>query len=97
MHNLRYADEAKKVLAEMKKNDHGKKKLKKIKKTLDLLKENPRYPGLHTHKYKSFKGNNGEEIFQSYIENRTPGAFRIFWYYGPDKKDITIVTITTHP
>ena len=96
MHHLIYTEEAKTNLTELKKQGQIK-KLKKIKLTLDKLQENPRYPGLHTHKYKSFKGNNGEDIFQSYIENKTPGAFRVFWHYGPDKTAITIVTITPHP
>jgi len=26
-----------------------------------------------------------------------PVAYRIFWYYGPDKKQITILTLTPHP
>ena len=94
--HLIYTEEAKLNLAELKKQGQVK-KLKKIKLTLDKLQENPKHPGLHTHKYKSFKGINGEEIFQSYVENRTPGAFRVFWHYGPDKKVITILAITPHP
>lgn len=39
----------------------------------------------------------GEEIFEAYIENKTPGAYRIFWYYGPDNNQITVVAITPHP
>jgi len=96
MYLLKYTDEAKRNLADLKKKGQVK-KLKKIKETLDKLKENPRYPGLHTHKYKSFKGNFEEDIFQSYIENKTPGAFRVFWHYGPDKTVITIVAVTAHP
>jgi len=96
MHNLRYTDEAKSNLADLKKQGQLV-KLKKIKKTFDKLKEDPRHPGLHTHKYKSFKGQNDEDIFQSYIENRTPGAYRVFWHYGPDKNVITILAVTPHP
>jgi len=96
MHNLVYTPEAKSNLADLKKQGQIK-KLKKIKLSLEKLQENPRHSGLHTHKYKSFKGNNGEEIFQSYIENKTPGAFRMFWHYGPDQTEITIVAITPHP
>lgn len=96
MHHLIYTEEAKSNLADLKKQGQIK-KLKKIKLTLDKLQENPRHPGLHTHKYKSFKGANEEEIFQSYVENKTPGAFRMFWHYGPDKEVITILAITPHP
>lgn len=96
MHHLIYTDEAKNNLVELKKQGQFK-KLKKIKTTLDKIQNNPRHPGLHTHKYKSFKGYNGEYIFQSYVENKNPGTFRIFWHYGPDKQQITIVAITPHP
>ncbi|MDD3012171.1 MAG: hypothetical protein PHC34_00520 [Candidatus Gastranaerophilales bacterium] len=96
MHQLEYTSEAKNNLVKLKKNGQIQ-KLKKIKSTLDKLQEDPRYPGLHTHKYKAFKGQNGEDIFQSYIENKTPCAYRVFWHYGTDKDSITIVAITPHP
>jgi len=96
MHNLKYTDKAKCNLVDLKKQGQIK-KLKKIKNTFDKLAEDPRHPGLHTHKYKSFKGLNDEDIFQSYVENSTPGAFRVFWHYGPGKEFITIVAVTSHP
>lgn len=73
------------------------KRLKTVRKTLGLLETNPRHPGLNTHIFSSFKGPGGEEIFEAYAENKTPAAWRIFWYYGPDKKQITILAITPHP
>jgi len=42
-------------------------------------------------------GPKGEEVFEAYAENNTPAAYRIFWYSGPEKKQITIVAITPHP
>jgi hypothetical protein len=68
-----------------------------LSKTLALMETNLRHPGLKTHKYHSLSGPNGEEIFEAYVQNKTPGAYRIFWYYGPDKNQITILAITTHP
>jgi len=73
------------------------KRLKAVRKALGLLETNPRHPGLNTHKFSSLKGPGGEEIFEAYAENKTPAAWRIFWYYGPDKKQITILAITPHP
>jgi len=73
------------------------KRLKAVRKALGLLETNPRHPGLKTHKFSSLKGPGGEEVFEAYAENRTPAAWRIFWYYGPDKKQITILAITPHP
>ena len=73
------------------------KRLKAVRKALGLLETNLRHPGLKTHKFSSLKGPGGEEVFEAYAENRTPAAWRIFWYYGPDKKQITILAITPHP
>ena len=73
------------------------KRLKAVRKALGLLETNPRHPGLKIHKFSSLKGPGGEEVFEAYAENRTPAAWRIFWYYGPDKKQITILAITPHP
>jgi hypothetical protein len=30
-------------------------------------------------------------------QNKTPGADRIFWCYGPEKGEMTIIAITPHP
>ncbi len=73
------------------------KRLKAVRKTLGFLEGNPRHPSLNTHKYSSFEGPDGEEVFEAYAENRTPAAYRVFWYYGPGKKQITIIAITAHP
>lgn len=72
---------------------------KQVRKTLQLLGENPRHTGLHTHEYSGiinpFSPN--EKVFEAYAQNNTPGAYRVFWCYGPDKKQITIIAITPHP
>lgn len=72
-------------------------KLKKVRKALGLLESNPRHPGLETHHFESLRGPNGEKVFEAYVENRTPAAWRIFWYYGPDPGMIRILNITPHP
>ncbi len=73
-------------------------------KSLGYLEFDPHHPGLHTHEFLSLTGLNGEKIFEAYAQNHTPGAYRIFWHYGPDeitgKKRtpvITVVAITPHP
>jgi hypothetical protein len=71
--------------------------LKAVNKALAYLSLDPRYPSLHSHKYNTLVGENGEEVWESYAQNKTPGAWRIFWHYGPDKDWITIVAITPHP
>lgn len=62
-----------------------------------MLEANPRHPGLNSHKYAELKGANGEDVWESYVENRTPSAWRVFWHYGPGKDTVTIVSITPHP
>ena len=71
--------------------------LKAVRRTLGLMETNLRHPGLNAHKYASLRGANGEEVFEAYAQNRTSGAFRVFWHYGPEKGRITIVAVTPHP
>jgi hypothetical protein len=61
------------------------------------METNLRHPSLNTHKYESLSGPNGEEVFEAYVESKTPAAFRIFWHYGPGREIITILAITPHP
>lgn len=61
------------------------------------METNLKHPSLHTHEYIDLKGGYGEKVFESYAQNRTPGAYRIFWHYGPKKNQITIVAIIPHP
>jgi len=74
-----------------------KKRFKAVLKSLAYLQNNPRHPSLNTHKYTAISGPKGEEIFEAYAENNTPAVYRIFWYYGPEKKQITVIAITAHP
>lgn len=94
---LKFTEQADSDLTALEKNAHFKKRLKAVRKALGSLEINPRHPSLNTHKYNSIQGKNGEEIFEAYAENNTPGAYRIFWHYGPEKKVITIIAITEHP
>jgi len=72
-------------------------KLAKVRKCLGLIETDPRYPGLRSHKYIGLKGKNGEDVWESYVENNISSAWRIFWHYGPDKTVVTIIAITPHP
>jgi hypothetical protein len=75
-----------------------------VRKAIGYLEINPHHPSLHTHEFTSLSGASGEKVFEAYAQNNTPGAYRIFWCYGPDeikgKKRvpvITIIAITPHP
>lgn len=73
------------------------KRLKAVRKALAYLETNPKHPSLNTHKYESLSEPGVVEVFEAYAENKTPAAYRIFWRYGPNKKEITILAITSHP
>ena len=72
-------------------------KLAKVRKCLGFIETNPKHPSLHSHKYIEKKGKNGEDVWESYVENKTAAAWRVFWHYGPKSDEITIVAITAHP
>lgn len=94
---LKFTSQAKEDLQSLEADPSLHKRLKAVRKSLGYLETNPKHPSLNTHKYSSLSGPNGEEIFEAYAENKTPAAYRIFWFYGPDKREITIVAITAHP
>ena len=71
---------------------------KKAVKALRHLRDSgPQYPGLHTHKIQSLKGLDGRPVYQSYVENRTPQAYRVLWQYGDESDLIQILAIVPHP
>lgn len=92
-----FTEEADRQLTALENNQGLAKRLKAVRKALGLLETNPRHQGLNTHKFSSMSGPSGEEIFEAYAENNTPAAYRIFWFYGPQKGKITVVAITAHP
>jgi len=72
---------------------------KQVKKTINLLANDPKHPGLNTHEYVSLEHpyEKKAKVFEAYAQNQTPGAYRVFWCYGPNKSQITIIAITPHP
>ena len=97
MFDLLFSDEAAAILHEIEGDPSLARKLKKIRKALGYLEHDPRHPGLHTHKYESLRGPNREEVFEAYVENQTPSAWRIWFWYGPEARQITVLTIGPHP
>jgi hypothetical protein len=70
---------------------------KKFVKALGFLSQNPRHPGLASHEIDDLTRRQGIKVFQSYLENNTPAAGRLFWAYGPDQGDITVLALEPHP
>lgn len=106
------ADETYKELkkkAEQIKENRALKKIRKSSKQEGLFKQvhgcitklrtNPSHPGLDTKPFRSLDNpyNKNENVYESYAQNRTPGAYRVFWCYGPDRNWITLIAITPHP
>jgi len=70
---------------------------KKLVKALGFLSANPKHNSLASHEIADLSRKHGIKIFQSYLENNTPGAGRLFWAYGPEQGDITVLAIEPHP
>jgi mRNA-degrading endonuclease RelE of RelBE toxin-antitoxin system len=87
--------EARESIEELEKTNP--KKLKKVQKTLGQMEDGLQANGLNPHPYKGLKTNDGKQVYEVYVENRTPGAYRIFWHYGPNRGELTILAITPHP
>ena len=51
---------------------------KKLGKAMALLAQNPRYPGLNSHENESLSRRYGMKVWQSYLENKTSSAGRIY-------------------
>jgi len=94
---LNFTDEAISQLKVLKSDRGLLKHFKAASECLKKLEQNPRHPGLQTHEYSSLRGPSGEKVFEAYAQNHTPGAYRVFWCYGPGKGEITILSIVHHP
>ena len=70
---------------------------KKLGNALHKLSVDPKYPGLKSHEIDALTNRYGIKVWESYLENKTLGAMRIFWIYGPDREDVTIIGLEPHP
>jgi len=102
---LRFTPSADAELQRIKRDPSLKGVLKQVNKTLGYLETNLTSKSLQTHEFKSLTRRYGKKVFEAYIQQDTPGAYRVFWNFGPDEKDskgkrvpiISIVAITPHP
>ena len=94
---LNFTHTAKKVLKNLKENSGKKKQYKAVIKTFKFLTQNPKHPGLQIHICYSLQGPNGEKVFEAHAEQSTSAAYRVFFYYGPCKGELTIFVIIPHP
>ena len=102
---LRFTLEADKQLTIIENNPSLRGVQKQVRKTLGYLETNLRAKSLQAHEYQSLTRRYGIKVFEAYVQQNAPGAYRVFWHYGPDEtsKDgrripiITIIAITPHP
>ena len=66
-------------------------------KALKQLSENPRHPGLQSHDIPPLSQRYGKKVWESYLENRKSDALRMFWVYGPGRRQITVIGLDPHP
>jgi hypothetical protein len=95
--NLKFAEEAKNQFLELENSRDKAAQYKAVAKTLGLMQVNLRHPSLHTHKYDAIESPFGVDVFESYAQNKTPAAYRVFWCYGPERGWLHIIAITAHP
>jgi hypothetical protein len=95
------ADEARENRGKKKKSKKSKQEglFTQVAKAISLLKQNPRHPGLCCHQYSELPHpyDPREKVWEAYAQNDTPGAYRVFWCYGPGRGYLTIIAITPHP
>lgn len=96
MFDIFLTNHVKEQLKELKNNKSLQKRYKAVSKVIRFLSSNPRHPSLQTHEFTSLQGPKGEKVFEAYAEQSTPAGYRVFWYYGPEKNQITILAITPH-
>src|SRR3989338_214831 len=90
-------DHAKDQLNHLRRNRGLDKRYKAVRETIQNLARNPRHPSLQTREFTSLHGPGQEKVFEAYAEQSTPAAYRIFWYYGPQRNQITVISIESHP
>lgn len=97
MFELEWTEEARGAYNRLKSDASQKKRYKAVRKTIKFLARDPRHNSLETHEFVSLKGPKREKVFEAYAQQKTPAAYRVFWYYGPSRGVITILAITSHP
>jgi len=96
MFSLCFTPQADQDLRELERLSSKKQVLKAVRKTLGYMESTLRHPSLFTHEFRSLKGPLGEKVFEAYVQQNSPGAYRVFWYYGPGKNTLTIIAIVPH-
>ena len=99
MFRLRFAVPADEELKRLERFPGEAGRVKQIKKALGNLARDPAHPSLQTHKFSGLTNpyDDDKPVFEAYAQQHTPGAVRILWCYGPERRQITILAIIAHP
>lgn len=97
MFRIKFTEEAEKQFLNLQQSKDKKVQFKAVGKALAFMKTDLRHASLNTHKFDEMESPFRGDVFESYAQNKTPGAYRIFWAYGPSKSEITVLAITPHP
>ena len=65
--------------------------------TIKKLSNDSKYPSLNTHEIEPLSKRYGMKVWQSYLENNKSNAMRMYWVYGPNPNEITIIGLEPHP
>lgn len=95
MFTLRFTEEAAGILSDMADANHP--KLAKVRRAIARIEADPRQRPLQSHKWKALSAPASADLWESYVDTNTPAAWRIWWCYGPESNEITIVTLGKHP
>jgi len=101
---LRYTPSADEQLTRLESDPSLNGVLKQVRKTLGYIETNLQAKSLQSHKHFSLSRRYKKEIFEAYAQQHTPGAYRVYWHYGPDETDkngkripvITIIAMLPH-
>jgi len=92
---LRFTPSARDTLAALEADRWKAALLRQVRKTHGLLET--RHPALQTHTGRSLKTQGGGDVFEAYVQQHTPAAFRVFFCYDPDwtagRRRIAVITI----
>lgn len=74
-------------------------KWKKVNKALKFLASNPAHPGLNAHKWDTLRGSapDGGDIWTAYVENNTPSAWRLFYFFDSRSPEPLIYVTLIEP
>jgi len=79
--SLLYSDDANETLDRLEAENTN--KSKKVLKALAFMETNIHHQGLHTHKYDGYVGQDGEEVFEAYVENTLPALIEYTGIMAP--------------